>query len=164
LAAGAEAVMALARGEAAPPPQPQTPPEPLQLGEPAPPARGTDLDGGTVDLAGFRGSRTLVLFWNPGCGFCQQMLDDLKAWEASRPPDAPQLLVVSTGSAEANRALRLRSPVLLDQTSAVGSAFGANGTPMGVLVDADGNIASNLAVGAAAVMALATGEAPNVPA
>jgi peroxiredoxin len=164
LAAGAEAVMALARGEAAPPPQPQTSPEPLQLGEPAPPARGTDLDGGTVDLADFRGSRVLVLFWNPGCGFCQQMLDDLKAWEASRPPDAPQLLVVSTGSEEANRALALRSPVLLDQTSAVGTAFGANGTPMAVLVDADGNIASNLAVGAAAVMALATGEAPNVPA
>jgi peroxiredoxin len=160
VAAGADAVMALARGEAAPSPQPQTPPEPLQLGEPAPPIRGTDLDGGMVDLADFRGSRTLVLFWNPGCGFCQQMLDDLRAWEADRPEGAPKLLVVSTGSAEANEALGLRSPVLLDHGFGVASTFGANGTPMAVLVDQEGRIASEVAAGAPAVMALARNGVP----
>ena len=37
----------------------------------------------------------------------------------------------------------------------VGSTFGANGTPMGVLVDAQGKLASALAAGAPAVLALA---------
>jgi hypothetical protein len=37
----------------------------------------------------------------------------------------------------------------------VGRLFGATGTPMGVLVDAEGKIASELAVGAPAVLALA---------
>ena len=32
----------------------------------------------------------------------------------------------------------LRSPVLLDQKMSAGSKFGANGTPMAVLVDAEG--------------------------
>jgi peroxiredoxin len=155
VAAGGPGVMALARGEAVPAPEAQAAPEPVKPGQPAPPIRGTDLDGRTVDLAEFRGGRTLVLFWDPGCGFCQQMLDDLKGWEASPSPDAPRLLVVSTGELEVNRALGLRAPVLLDQASTIGAAFGANGTPMAVLVDEEGRIASEVAAGAPAVMALA---------
>ncbi len=37
----------------------------------------------------------LVLFWRPSCGFCQRMLNDLKAWEANPPTNAPKLLMVS---------------------------------------------------------------------
>jgi thiol-disulfide isomerase/thioredoxin len=157
VAAGRDAVLALATGQAAPPPQPQAQPKPVRAGQSAPPVRGNDLDGRNVDLADFRGSRTLILFWNPGCGFCQQMLDDLKAWEASKPANAPELLIVSAGDVEANRALGLRSPVLLDHSSSIGLAFGANGTPMAVLVDEQGAIASDLAVGAPDVLALANG-------
>jgi hypothetical protein len=86
------------------------------------------------------------------------MLDDLKAWEAHPPEGAPQLLIVSTGSVEENRAQGLRSPVLLDQGFTAGRAFGADGTPMAMLVDAEGRIASNLASGAAEVFALSRGE------
>ena len=96
-----------------------------------------------------------MLFWNPGCGFCQQMLPDLKEWEATSPEDAPKLLVVSAGSEEANKEMGLTSPVLLDQQFAVGRAFGASGTPSAVLVDAEGKVASEVAVGAPAVMELA---------
>jgi hypothetical protein len=96
-----------------------------------------------------------VLFWNLDCGFCQQMLPDLRAWEAGRSAEAPELLVVSNGSAEANRALALRSHVLLDEKFSVGPSFGAHGTPMAVLVDADGRVASEVAAGAPAVLDLA---------
>ncbi|HUG13857.1 MAG TPA: MauE/DoxX family redox-associated membrane protein [Thermomicrobiales bacterium] len=114
-----------------------------------------DLDGNAVDLAGFRGQSILILFWNPGCGFCERMLPDLRAWEANPPADAPRLLVVSTGSIEVNRAMALRSTVVLDQGFNAGQAFGATGTPSAVLVDATGKIASQVAVGAPAVLALA---------
>jgi hypothetical protein len=57
---------------------------------------------------------------------------------------------------ESNQAMGLRSPVALDQDGMrVGRLFGATGTPMAVLVDAEGKIASELAVGAPAVLALA---------
>jgi len=124
------------------------------IGDPAPAFSLPDLSGKRVNLTDFRGSQTLVLFWNPGCGFCQRMLDDLKAWEANPPAGTPKLLVVSMGSVETNQALGLRAPVLLDENMSVGSKFGANGTPMAVLVDAQGKIASELAVGAPAVLAL----------
>lgn len=139
----------------APPPVPTPRPAAPKPGDPAPTVRLPDLDGAEVDLADFTGQPTLVLFWNPGCGFCQRMLDDLKSWEADSPADAPRLLVVSTGSAETNREMDLRSTVVLDQGFSAGRAFGASGTPSAVLVDAEGKIASAVAVGAPAVLALA---------
>jgi hypothetical protein len=86
------------------------------------------------------------------------MLDGLKAWETTPPVGAPQLLVVSRGTVEANQAQGLRSPVVLDQGFTVGRAFGADGTPMAVLVDGEGKIASEVVTGAQAVLALARGE------
>jgi peroxiredoxin len=135
-----------------------------RIGQPAPSLRLPGLDGKPVDLATFRGSPTLVLFWNPGCGFCDRMLPELKAWETNRPKGAPKLLVVSTGEAEANRAMGLLSPVVLEPAFGAGRAFGVNGTPSAVLVDAKGRIASEVAVGAPAVMALVSPGADRVPA
>ena len=160
LAVGAEAVLALASGQEVPSPAGGAPvngvatQERPKVGEPAPPLQLPDLTGRTFDLKTRRGTKTLLLFWNPGCGFCRRMLDDLKAWDAKPPKGAPKLLVVSTGGVEANEAMGLRSPVVLDQGFSVGSAFGASGTPSAVLVDAKGNIASEIAVGAPAVLAL----------
>jgi peroxiredoxin/uncharacterized membrane protein YphA (DoxX/SURF4 family) len=132
-----------------------TVPAAQKVGEEAPEVKLPDLEGNTVELADFRGEETLVLFWNTGCGFCQQMLPDLKEWEATSPEDAPKLLVVSAGAEEANKEMGLTSPVLLDQQFAVGRAFGASGTPSAVLVDAEGRVASEVAVGAPAVLELA---------
>jgi peroxiredoxin/uncharacterized membrane protein YphA (DoxX/SURF4 family) len=134
-------------------------PAPLRIGQPAEAITLKDLDGEPVSLEAYADEPTLILFWNPGCGFCSRMLDDLKAWDADPPAGAPRLLVVSTGTADANRAMSLRSTVVLDQGFVTGRAFGVSGTPSAVLVDADGRIASEIAVGAPAVLALAAGEA-----
>jgi len=83
------------------------------------------------------------------------MLDDLKTLESDPPERAPEILVVSAGTAEDNRAMGLRSTVVLDQGFSVGSAFGASGTPSAVLVDSEGKVASEVAVGAPAVLGLA---------
>jgi hypothetical protein len=83
------------------------------------------------------------------------MVPELKAWEGSRMPGAPELVLVSSGSADELRAMGLRSTSLLDPDFVVGPIYGANGTPMGVLIDPHGMIASDLAVGADAVLALA---------
>jgi hypothetical protein len=53
----------------------------------------------------------------------------------------------------------LRSLVVLDPGFQAGAAFGAGGTPMGILIDTTGRIASNLAAGAQAVLALANAPA-----
>ena len=131
-------------------------PAALPLGESAPEVKLPDLEGHTVALTkNFKGQQILLVFWNPGCGFCQQMLPDLKQWESEAPESAPRIVVVSAGSEEANREMGLTSPILLDQNFATGGAFGASGTPSAVLVDAQGKVASDIAVGAPAVLELA---------
>lgn len=134
-----------------------TPPPPagLEVGAAAPDVQLPALDGETVSLADFRGEPAMVLFWNPQCGFCNRMLPRLQAWEADPPEGAPRLFVISRGSVEDNLAQGLRAPVVLDQEVGTLRAFGAAGTPSAVLIDAGGKIASRVAVGADAVLALA---------
>jgi len=147
LAAGADSIRGLVARA--------TSPDPLAQGQHAPALVLLDLDGNRIDLHDLRGQRTLLLFWNPACGFCQQMLADIKAWECTLTDGAPQMLVVSTGDAEANRAQGFRSPVLLDQKFEAGQLFGAQGTPAAVLLDSDARVASGISVGAAEVLGLA---------
>jgi methylamine dehydrogenase accessory protein MauD len=125
------------------------------VGKLAPQIELPDLNGAPVSLRNFRGEKVVVLFWDPECGFCREMLPDLRTWENNPPRETPQLLIVSSGTEEANREMGLSSPVLLDDQLVVGSAFDAPGTPSAVLIDEQGQIASELAVGAPAVLALA---------
>ena len=130
-----------------------------ELGMPVPALELQLLSGEAANLDQFRKRFTnralLLLFWNPTCGFCQQMLDDLRAWEARSAPEAPALLVLSTGGEEENRMLGLRSEIALDQGSWAASMFGAGGTPMAVLIDSAGRVASEVVGGAEAVFSLA---------
>ncbi|MFL5662424.1 MAG: peroxiredoxin family protein, partial [Ktedonobacteraceae bacterium] len=147
--------MASAKGiPRAPAPPPKYSAE-LQIGAPTPNFTLPDLNGTPVSLTDLRGSATLLLFWSPTCSFCQKMLADVKAWEAHPPQGAPKLLVISEATIEENRVMGLRSPIVLDNDGEVKGLFAVDGTPMALLLDAQGNIASPLAKGAPEVLNLA---------
>jgi peroxiredoxin len=103
----------------------------------------------------------LLLFINPRCGFCTRMAPDLARLPID-DPDRPLPLVISAGGEEANRKLAqehgLKCPVLLQEQMEVGSRYRAHGSPVGYLIDEQGRIASPLAVGADALLALASGD------
>src|SRR5262249_25552765 len=80
----------------------------------------------------------------------------------------PLPLVITTGSAEENRKLvaqhGIHCPVLRDASPMeVAARYQAHGTPMGYLIDEQGQIASDLAVGAQALLALAAATAAPAP-
>ena len=132
----------------------------LPVGTAVPELELPSLDGEPVSLSGLQGQETLLLFWNPGCGFCRAMHEDVLAFEQQPENGHPRLIVISSGDPESTRGERFRSLVLLDHAYAAGGAFGARGTPMAVLLDPDGRIASGVATGADAVLALARGITP----
>jgi peroxiredoxin len=121
--------------------------DPLQEGALAPSLVYPDLEGKMFNLSQLRGRPTILLFWNPGCGFCQQMTEDLKVWEKKAAKASTQLILISTGTVEVNAKQGIRSRILLDQNFSAGKAFGATGTPSGLLLDEGGRIASKVAVG-----------------
>jgi peroxiredoxin len=147
----------------------------LQVGNEAPSFELPDLAGETRTLAQFRGRPLLVIFFNPDCGFCKDLVPKLAALSPHPVPlplgggeggrslgeEPLQLLIISTGDREANRQLvderKLDYPVLLQKQSEVATAYQANGTPSGYLISEDGKIASQLAMGAEPLLALANG-------
>ncbi|MDP9074337.1 MAG: redoxin domain-containing protein [Actinomycetota bacterium] len=126
----------------------------LPIGSPAPPFALPRLGGGIVSLSDCHQSPTLIVFWDAGCSFCRQMAPQLKALEAEPPSTHHQLVVVVTGSATGDAEIGFTSPVALDAHHEAMAAFGIHGTPMAVLVDENGAIASAVAAGEQAVLAL----------
>lgn len=128
----------------------------LLPGDAAPPLRLPALDGTLVALTEFAGALTLVIFWSPTCGFCQQMVIDLQDFERRIADNSQvEILFVSDGSPVLNRRQRFRSTIVLDDDErSVMHSFGASGTPMAILVDAQGRVASELVAGADAVIEL----------
>jgi hypothetical protein len=82
------------------------------------------------------------------------MMDELKLWEKQRSPSDPELLVFSDGDPDAHRSLALDSTLVLDKDYKTSEKFGMFGTPSAVLVNEDGTIVSETAVGAPNIWAL----------
>lgn len=137
-------------------------PRGLPIGTSAPEFELPDLSGAAKTLSQYRGQRLLLVFFNPRCGYCVQMAPGI----AALPRDSLTPLIVSTGDAEENRQLarehQLRCPVLLQKGMEIAALYGADGTPMGYLVDEEGRIASEMAIGGDALLSVGSRPAPHV--
>lgn len=157
VAAGEPAITALVERTTAPALQVQHTRPGAKPGDPLPEVDGVrDLEGNSAALAEeLSGRERVLLFWDPGCGFCRRMIPDIQALERDEPNVAESFLLVSRGDAGVNREQGLGVPILLEASFELGPRVGIQGTPSAVRIDADGRIASDVAVGADAVIALA---------
>jgi peroxiredoxin len=126
----------------------------LPVGAEAPDFALPDLDGRQRTLKEFRGRPLAIVFWSPTCGYCAEMAPMLREL-----PEEPRVLLVSTGGADTNRKMSeehgFRCDLVLDTERAdVFSAYKAPGTPAGYVLDAEGRVASDLAVGSAQLLEL----------
>lgn len=85
------------------------------------------------------------------------MLPQLRAWDHAPGPRSLDLVVISGGTNPSVFAIGLRSTVLLDPEFKLGPIFGANGTPMAVLIDPEGRVASGPVAGGEACLELLQG-------
>jgi thioredoxin-related protein len=118
------------------------------LGTQLPEISQADVNGKNIASKDLLGKKTLVTFWSMTCPFCVNMLDDLRDWDESKDMGEPNLLVISEGDIEANRSMNIQSPVILDTNRNISKKLGMKGTPSAVLIDENGKIVSETAVGA----------------
>jgi peroxiredoxin len=134
-------------------------PAALPIGSPAPEFELPDLAGVHHKLSEFRGKDLLLVFFSPKCGFCTKMAVDLAALPTEGANGRPIPVIVTNGDADENRKLveqfGIRAVVLLQEQMKVAALYRAHGTPTGYRIDAEGRIASELAVGAEALLKLA---------
>lgn len=130
---------------------------PLPIGAEAPTFALPDLGGRERRLDEFRGKPLVLGFFSTTCGFCQQMAPRL----GELPADAPRVVLVSRGDVDEHLEMAAKNKwhcdVLLEPAAEVMSAYKSNGTPSAYLIDAEGRIASALAVGADEMLALIEG-------
>lgn len=119
-----------------------------------------DASGKMINSEDLRGRKTLLTYWSLGCGYCTQMLEDLREWDKTKGQDEPNLLLLSSGEAEKNREMNLNSPVVLDDERKLAQKLEMNGTPSAILINENGKIVSEVAVGSQQIWTL-IGKKPN---
>jgi peroxiredoxin len=99
----------------------------------------------------------LLVFSDPDCGPCDELAPQLQEIHLQRPE--LQVLVVSRRDVEANRAkataLGLTFPIVLQKQWEVSLQYAMFATPVGYLIDEQGILASDVAVGVGPILALA---------
>lgn len=129
----------------------------LKAGAPAHDFRLPRLDGGELSLADLRGGRVLLVFSDPHCGPCEELAPRLQ--EIHSQQTDLQVLVISRGDFEDNRAkaaeLGLSFPIVLQQKWEVSLQYAMFATPIGYLIDEEGILLSDVAVGVEPILALA---------
>ena len=122
---------------------PSAAPQAIALGRQAPDFRLPALDGETISLRSFDGRPVLVVFSSITCPACDLAYPAIRDFH--RQQGTPDVVMISRGSAEANRRLvrekALEMPIL-EWRDEVARAYEIPGTPFGVLVDAGGRVAS----------------------
>jgi hypothetical protein len=107
-------------------------------------------------LEAFRGRKVLLVFSDPNCGPCSGLAPRLE--QAHRESEGVQILMVSRGDPEANRAKAreqgLTFPIALQRQWEVSRAYAMFATPVGYLIDERGVIAADVATGVDAILGL----------
>lgn len=125
-----------------------------KLGRTIPEFKLADDNGKEISDKDLKGRKTLVAFWSTGCPHCSDMIDELRDWDGARGQDEPNLIVFSDGTREEHAEWGLQSPVIVDEGHKTSAGFGMYGTPSAVLVNEDGVIVSETAIGAPDIWAL----------
>ncbi len=120
--------------------------------KPAPDAPFVDPEGKTVTLQDQMGRVTLVNLWATWCGPCQIEMPSLERLQAQLGSDDFEVMIISVDraglkkSAEKLEEWGIRDlKTHNDKTFAVAKALGAEGLPVTVLFDAEGNEIGRLA-------------------
>jgi len=107
------------------------------------------LEGGDLALEEYRGRQVLLVFSDPQCGPCDQLAPHLERLHHERRD--LQVLMVSRQDVETNRQkvakLGLTFPVVLQKSWEISLLYGMFATPVGYLIDEQGVLASDVAVG-----------------
>lgn len=132
----------------------------LPMGVPAPVFRLPLLDGTELSLEKYRGQRVLLVFSDPECGPCNELAPQLE--QLHRRTTDLQILMISRGDTEVNRIKAtehgLTFPIVVQRKWEISRDYGIFATPVAYLIDEQGIIAADVAVGHEAILALATGK------
>jgi peroxiredoxin len=131
----------------------------LKAGTPAPIFTLPDMHGQNVSLKDFRGRQVLLIFSDPHCGPCNQVAPELARFHRQHGNNGLSMIMVGRGDIEENRKkteqFGVNFPVLIQEKWRLSKEYGIFSTPVAFLIDAEGVITKDVAIGPDAIMVLA---------
>lgn len=125
-----------------------------RIGQRIPSFSMTDIKGKEIRDEHFEGRKTLVAFSSLTCPHCVVLMNQIRDWEKTKRPANPNFVIFSDGEAAEYEKLGLDSPVLLEKDYTVAKKFGMLGLPSAVLINEDGIIVTEAAIGPTNIWAL----------
>lgn len=114
------------------------------VGKPAPDVQLKNSDGKLVSLSAYRGKPVFIEFWATWCEPCIELMPELKRLYAESEKSVTWISVDSDEDADSATTYlkqeRIPWPNYHDTDKSLGKAFGREGIPLGVLIDADGKV------------------------
>jgi len=131
----------------------------LKPGVPAPDFSLLGLDGKKRSLKSYLGTRLLLIFSDPECEPCDELAPRLERLHRRTP--GIQVLMVSRRGPEDNRRkverFHFTFPVVLQRHWEISRLYGMFATPIAYVIDEDGVIAADVAVGVEPILTLLSG-------
>jgi peroxiredoxin len=134
----------------------------LKAGTVAPDFSAPRIGGGELSPSDFLGQRVLLVFSDPNCGPCDELAPRLQALHEEQSD--LQVLVISRRDADATaskaNALGLSFPIAMQRHWEISKQYGMFATPIGYLIDEQGIVVHDVAVGVEPILALAGEDGP----
>jgi peroxiredoxin/uncharacterized membrane protein YphA (DoxX/SURF4 family) len=126
----------------------------VKIGETIPDFETRDLNGTEITRETFLGKQTLVFFLSSTCGYCGEVVDQIRKWETSADRKGTNAIVFSDADEEKHRNYGLSTPIVIDPGYKIAGNLGIYGAPSGVIIDEQGVIASETAIGGPMIWSL----------
>ena len=130
----------------------------LKPGTPAPDFELPTVGGETLSLDTYRGQRMLLVFSDPYCGPCETLLPELARLHREMESGDLAVVMISRGEPQENQRKveehRVMFPIALQRKWEISKKYGIFATPVAYLIDEEGVIASEVASGPEAILAL----------
>jgi peroxiredoxin len=129
----------------------------LPAGTPAPVFHLPQINGSELSLSDYSGRRMLLIFSDPNCGPCNWLAPKLEHLHHNL--SGLQILMVSRDDLETNQVKisehGLTFPIVLQRRWEISREYAMFATPVAYLIDEQGIIAADVAIGPDAILALA---------
>lgn len=123
----------------------------IKIGNKVPAFELEDTKGNTINSDHLIGEQTLALALSRSCEHCHDVLHTMQTWEKE---GSPKMVIFADGDAEWFAEFGLKTPVIIDKQRRTSITFGLTGTPSAILVDENGVILTEAAIGLANISSL----------